>query len=234
MNNELKEEWREYNGYQVSNYGKVVNKHGKTLKRNTNNGGYTNTKIIDYDGTNIRGMHRIVATVFISNPNKLPEVNHLDGKKENNRVDNLEWCTKSENQQHEARVLQQKCGENNYHNKLTDEQVLEIYNLCKNPNIKRKDIAKMYNIIPTAVSSIARGLQWKYLNLEPLPNLTRGSKSRGKKVFWINQNKEYSSIVKCYEDMKNTYNLIISDNMIKRICNGEKEDCKGQKFRWVS
>lgn len=234
MKNELKEEWREYNGYQVSNYGKIIGLRGRLLSLHIAKDGYVPTAIKDYDGKKIHGIHRVVATVFLPNPDNLPEVNHIDGVKHNNRVDNLEWCTKSENQQHEVRVLKQRNGTKNCKNKLTEEQVIQIYNLCKEGEMKYKDIAKLFGVIPEQIHRIVQGVNWKDLNLEPLPKLVRGSRSRGKKVLWINQDKEYPSMVKCYEDMKNTYNILISDNMIKKICNGEREDYKGQKFRWIS
>lgn len=47
-----------------------------------------------------RTIHRLLALHFISNPEKLPEVNHKDGNRQNFSLDNLEWCTRSENMQH--------------------------------------------------------------------------------------------------------------------------------------
>ena len=234
INQELKEEWKEYNGYQVSNFGKVINKSGKVLSTKPDKHGYICTSITDYGGSRIKGMHRIVAIVFIPNPNNLPEVNHIDGVKSNNRVDNLEWVTKKENQQHEVRVLKQRNGEKNCKNKLKKEEVIEIYNLCKEGKLLYKEIAKIYGVIPEQIHRIAKGVNWKDLNLEPLPTLTRGARRRtGRKVIWINENKEYNSIRICSEDLRNTYNLRISEQKIREVCNGKIEEWKGQKFKFL-
>jgi hypothetical protein len=178
MNNkELIEEWKEYNGYKVSNYGKVINKGGKILTTNTDCHGYVVTSIIDYGGKKIKGMHRIVATVFIPNPNNLPEVNHIDGNKENNKVDNLEWCTHDYNMKHQSEVLQRTNGDKHYHNVVTEEQAIEIYNLCKEGDLLYKEIAEMYGVFPQEVSRIATMRKWKCLGFEPII-LVRGSRGK--------------------------------------------------------
>lgn len=79
--------------------------------------GYKNTKgylLVDFS-RNIRAkkIHRIAALTFIPNPKKLPQVNHKDGNKQNNNVDNLEWCDNSQNQIHAIKNNLRKVNKGN-------------------------------------------------------------------------------------------------------------------------
>lgn len=167
------EVWVKNSGYEISNKGRIITQHGKLFKGNITKHGYVSAHLRFDDGFIARSAHRAVAYIFIPNPNNLPEVNHKDGNKLNNCVENLEWCTKEENQQHEVRVLQQRNGENNYNKKLSDKEVLEIYELCKSKTLYYKEIAEMYGVIPQEINMISKGRCWKHLNLKPLPRITR-------------------------------------------------------------
>lgn len=107
----MKEEWEPIKGYEglyeVSNTGKIKSFHyGKTriLHQNINKRGYHHV-ILSKDKVkkDIR-VHRLVASAFIPNPNNKPEVNHIDGNKDNNNVDNLEWATCKENINHAIKM----------------------------------------------------------------------------------------------------------------------------------
>ena len=181
MRNEIIEDlegevWIKDSGYEISNKGRIITKLGTLFKGTITQYGYVSANVIFDDGFIARNAHRAVAHVFIPNPNNLPEVNHIDGIKTHNDVENLEWCTKKENQDHEALVLKQRGGENNYHNKLTNEIVIEIYNLCKEGKMKYKDIGKLFNTEPSAISRIATGADWRHLGLPPLKKIRQGTR----------------------------------------------------------
>lgn len=95
-----------YNGvYLISNDGIVYSKHsGKLvpLKMWLNHKGYFRISLSEKNKNKHHRVHRLVAIYFIDNPFNLPEVNHLDGNKSNNKVSNLEWCSGSSNYQHAA------------------------------------------------------------------------------------------------------------------------------------
>lgn len=91
-----------YGVVKVCQNGKcVIGKSGKHLSLNRrSDDGYVVIKLTCRDATTgrkkdiVRFVHRLVAMGFVPNPENLPEVNHIDGNKENNAAENLEWCTR--------------------------------------------------------------------------------------------------------------------------------------------
>lgn len=122
----MKEIWKDIAGYeglyQVSNYGRIKSlerlektvgivkqrRRGERMLKETNVYGYRNVCLANNGYKRTVRVHRIVAKTFIPNPDRKLEVNHIDGNKANNRVDNLEWCTRKENSLHSVRVLGNK------------------------------------------------------------------------------------------------------------------------------
>ena len=92
----MEEMWKQINeDYSISNYGNVKSKNGllKCVKHTT---GYLYATINKKQCL----VHRLVAKMFIPNPDNLPQINHIDGNKLNNQVSNLEWCDAKQNMQH--------------------------------------------------------------------------------------------------------------------------------------
>jgi hypothetical protein len=108
--------------YKVSKDGTVYSlKSGeiKALKGGSVRHGYKGVTLYHNGKAYLRLVHRAVAEAFLPNPNKLPHVNHKDFDKENNCVDNLEWCNISDNVRHTIRKgKHSRC--------LASEAVLEI------------------------------------------------------------------------------------------------------------
>ena len=95
--------------YAISDHGRVVSFSFKGISRilvmTAICGIYLRIPIYRKGEKHIESIHRLVAKAFIPNPDNLPEVNHKDGDKWNNHIDNLEWCTKSQNKRHSIDVL---------------------------------------------------------------------------------------------------------------------------------
>ncbi len=106
-------------------------------------------------------VHRLVANAFIPNPENKPQVNHIDGNKKNNKVENLEWCTASENTHHAYKTgLVCKKGFNSVGVKLTKKEILEIKTLLKENKLSQRKIAVIYNVTSMTISNIKRGKTW--------------------------------------------------------------------------
>lgn len=91
--------------YLVSNRGRVYSKKiSKLLKPIITKKGYLTVELWRNYKRKVIKIHRLVAESFLENPLQRKEINHKDGNKQNNCVDNLEWCTRSENLKHAYRT----------------------------------------------------------------------------------------------------------------------------------
>lgn len=109
-------------------------------------------------------IHRLVAETFIPNPENKPMVNHIDGDKTNNVINNLEWVTAKENTQHALKnnLLNPPVGERSSAAIYTESQVLEAINLLSTGKTN-KEVAEITNIDERAISNIRNKKRWTYL-----------------------------------------------------------------------
>lgn len=111
----MTEVWRDIAGYegiyQVSDQGRVRNKKRRRLLRpNSKKTKYLQVTLSKNNIPKFCSIHRLVAIAFLPNPLDLPQVNHINGIKTDNRLVNLEWCSRSENQYHRYHVLNKHGG----------------------------------------------------------------------------------------------------------------------------
>lgn len=93
-----------YENYLISSNGKIYSlKSKKVLKPIIQDNGYSYVTIHNNKIQKMFRLHRLVAETFIPNPNNLPQVNHKDENKQNNKVENLEWCTAKYNMNYGTR-----------------------------------------------------------------------------------------------------------------------------------
>lgn len=162
MKNEVFKSIIGFEDYQVSSFGVVKNKHGRSLKQRIDKYGYATITLCKNGVTKNFFVHRLVALTFILNSEIKETVNHKNGVKTDNRVENLEWATQSENNKHAYDMGLSKPhgakGEKNGHAKITDIQRQEIINSLKKGE-KQKDIAAVYGL------SVSRVQRIKYSNI---------------------------------------------------------------------
>lgn len=164
------ENWKPVIGYEgcyeVSDKGRVRSLYfNKILKPNMNDRGYLDVALCKNRQYKHFRINRLVAMTFIPNPNNLSQVNHKDGDKQNNCVDNLEWCTQAYNNLHANRTGLRRFvrGENSPHHKLTWEIVRAIR--CDYANgMRQVDICRKYNLIKSVVHNIVKNKTWEEIN----------------------------------------------------------------------
>lgn len=184
--NTMKEIWKPvdkggyYNGlYEVSNLGRfkqlprvLPTKQGKGWRLTkekivigTPRDGYM---VIHMKKLGVRkqiDIHVLVARAFIPNPDNLPEVNHKNAIRNDNRAENLEWVTRQGNVQHALKMglLKPVHGEKHRSAKLTEEQVIQIRYLYNSKQHSQTELSKMFGVNRYSIGDIVHRSSWKHV-----------------------------------------------------------------------
>ncbi|MCS6281451.1 MAG: HNH endonuclease [Dolichospermum sp.] len=151
--------WKDIKGfegyYTVNDSGEIKNMlTGKILKQSNSNG-YRSVRLTKDKKRSVGSVHRIVASSFLDLCDKKKEVNHRNGLKNDNRIENLEWCNRKENVDHSI-----KHGLVNYAKKLDEFKVLAIHTFfISGKNLT--EISKLYGISVSTVHEIVNNKTWK-------------------------------------------------------------------------
>lgn len=219
------EEWRDIKGYegkyQVSNLGKVRSLKNKNILearilKQYKRYGYCLVHLSLKGIEKNKRVHRLVAEAFIPNPYKLPHVNHKDFDRENNKVENLEWCTQDYNNKYSMLDSRRKV-------KLTNDIYIKICDEYSNGEYVT-DLAKKYNVDQALISRILRK-----------NNINRhekkaNNKLRQRKIVRLTTNDkkidEWESISKASKTLN------INNGHIVDVCKGKRKTAGGYKWKY--
>lgn len=152
--------------YYIYEDGRVYSEVSKKfLSKRLDKDGYEKVVLMCEDNRHAYSVHRLVLENFhpVENMENL-QVNHIDGNKTNNNLNNLEWCTCKENIKHAYTIgLKTQQGAKNNASKLTEKDVIEIIDLILSKQYTLKQIGEMYNVGGDTIGAIKNKHNWRYL-----------------------------------------------------------------------
>ena len=235
----------DYPEYEISTMGRIkypIRKGSKPYSKRITSGGSSGDGYKTFEVRNCKGVkkttiHRLMAKTFIPNPNEYKIVNHKDGNKKNNNIDNLEWCTRSHNTQHA------------YDNDLISGK-RKIYQLDVNNNIIKewdtiKDAYETYKLSRTAINAVlsgktktSGGYYWCYKE-EYDVNKEKHTMYDTNKIKIKQLDKETNKLIKIWNSSSEASKFIAKENNssikaiksnISQCIRGERKSCQG--FKW--
>ena len=150
--------------YEISNLGNVKSlMTGKLMKLGLTPFGYLRVNLRYSNCRKYKSffVHRLVAQAFIPNYRKCKEVNHKDSCRTNNKVTNLEWCTREENVKHSFKFGNaSNKGLRNPNSKLNWQDIEAIKALVLTKRFTHKKVAKMFRVSSSTIDNIIKGNNW--------------------------------------------------------------------------
>jgi hypothetical protein len=169
-NIEKTEQWKDIPGYedlyQASNLGRIKSYPKPNFKcfrilKHKDSKGYSSLNMCKNKKVIALKVHRLIAITFIPNPENKPDVNHKKGIKKDNRVTELEWNTKLENNIHAYRTGLKKPKKSidcNF-SKLSENQIKQIKE--NKDNLNQRELGELYNVSQSNISNILNNKTWK-------------------------------------------------------------------------
>lgn len=173
----MSENWKNipmFHGFQASNLGNIrtidrliprgnhmINRKSRILKQTKNKRGYLEVRILEVGKKPlVQVVHKLVMLTFVGPRPSGHQVNHKNGIKTDNRLENLEWVSASDNMKHAYRLnLTSKNGQNNGRAKLTESDIITIREQCKVRGSQKK-LALQFGVTQTTISNIKSGKSW--------------------------------------------------------------------------
>lgn len=238
------EEWRtvDFNDkVKVSNFGRVSYEDHKRTNiimiqlyryQLTTMGNYLKVNIFNTYNNKLvtKTIHQLVATYFIPNPDNLPEVNHKDGKKYNNRVDNLEWVTSADNLKH---------AKENKLQPINDGLPTPIIQLDINGNVINKfdsitSAAKILHMNRKKIGQVISGKANMYWGYNWVIDYERKPTYSNNKPIKIQQIDLNDNIINEYTSVRSAAkSLNIDVKCVHDVLNGTQKTTHGFKFKRV-
>lgn len=138
--------------------------NGRWLRQGVDSRGYFQVAFKIRGKVSLYLVHRLVAKAFIPGFDPAKDVNHKDGNKLNNRVDNLEWCTRSENIRHAYNIGLRRPpkGSLNGNAKLSEDDVKSIRRMLR-AGASQKTLCERYGVSSQSLSNIALRKSWRHI-----------------------------------------------------------------------
>lgn len=218
--------------YYITQDGKCYNSNtGKYLKGQVNyKNGYKSYNLTLPDGSKKRVYaHRLVALAYINNPQNKKEVNHIDGNKENNCVDNLEWVTSQENKQH---ALEKELKKQKHVFCFTKDKVLvaEYKSISEAARIVGIAVSLIQQEVNKEVKALSGGFYWSY---EPKLKQTITYHNFGK-AKQVNQYTKDGKFIMTYPSTGTAAKAINGNSShVGECCRGKIKSYKGFIWRYV-
>lgn len=152
--------------YRISNAGDIFSvRSNRCLAKTLNGNGYLSAKLCNKGYVKTVEHHRLLAIYFIPNPDNKPEVNHINGVKNDCRLENLEWATDSENMRHafENKLNKPHLGSANGNSKLTAVHVKTIRDLRATRKYTIERLAYLFSVSTSQIKVIVNRKQWSHV-----------------------------------------------------------------------